>query len=76
MEYIQDYFCCDNCSNRDFKLIYNFSIRFYGVNFSDDLIYDRLTDEIFQCTKCLKTFTKSAIDENLTELKKTRISRS
>jgi hypothetical protein len=76
MEYIQDYFCCDSCNNRDFKLIYNFSIRFYGVNFSDDLIYDKLTDEIFQCTKCLKTFTKSAIDENLTELKKTRKSRN
>ena len=72
MEYIQDYFSCDNCNNRDFKLIYNFSIRFYGVNFSDDLIYDRLTDEIYQCTKCLKTFTKPMIDEALTEFKKMR----
>jgi ribosomal protein L37AE/L43A len=72
MESVQDYFFCSNCHNRDFKLIYNFSIRFYGVNFSDDLIYDRLTDEIYQCAKCSKTFTKAQIDEALSEFKKIR----
>jgi ribosomal protein L37AE/L43A len=76
MEYVQDYFSCSNCNNRDFKLIYNFSIRFYGVNFSDDLIYDRLTDEIYQCTKCSKTFTKPEIEEALSALKKIRKSGS
>jgi ribosomal protein L37AE/L43A len=76
MEYVQDYFSCSNCNNRDFKLIYNFSIRFYGVNFSDDLIYDRLTDEIYQCTKCSKTFTKPEIEEALSAFKKIRKSGS
>ena len=72
MEFVQDYFFCDNCHNKDFKLMYNFSIRFYGVNFSDELIYDKLTDEIYQCTKCNKTFTKVNIEETLAEFKKMR----
>jgi hypothetical protein len=75
MEYVQDYFSCSGCNNRDFKLIYNFSIRFSGVNFSDELIYDRLTDETYQCTKCKKTFTKSQIEETLADYKKRRKSR-
>ncbi|MGD2126003.1 MAG: hypothetical protein PVG99_07980 [Desulfobacteraceae bacterium] len=72
MELIRDYFLCDSCQNKDFKPIYNFSIRFYSVNFSDDLIYDRVTDEIYQCTKCSKTFTKGQIDEALAEFKRKR----
>ena len=69
MDYIQDYFLCDSCQNKDFKLIYSFSIRFRGVNFSDELIYDKLTDEIYQCTKCNKTFTKDQVEEGLNEIK-------
>jgi len=69
---MQDYFVCDSCRNRDFTRIYNFSIRFYTVNFSDELVYDRLTDEIYQCTKCNKTFTKEQIDNVLAEFKKRR----
>ena len=68
----QDYFCCDNCSNKDFKLVYNFSIQFHGVNFSEDLIYDRLTEEIYHCTKCDKTYTKTQTDERLNEFKRKR----
>ena len=49
MDFMQDYFLCDSCQNKNFKQIYNFSIRFHGVNFSEDLIYDKLIDEIFQC---------------------------
>lgn len=69
---IRDYFLCDSCANKDFKCIYNFSLRFHGVNFSDDLIYDQLIDEVYQCTKCHKTFTKKQIEESLNEIKKTR----
>jgi ribosomal protein L37AE/L43A len=72
MDVMQDYFVCDSCRNRDFTRIYNFSIRFYTVNFSDELVYDRLTDEIYQCTKCNKTFTKEQIDNVLAEFKKRR----
>jgi predicted Zn-dependent peptidase len=70
MDYIQDYFLCSSCQNKDFRQIYNFSIRFHGVNFSDDLIYDKLTDEIFQCTKCDKTFTRDEVEQVLDEIRK------
>jgi hypothetical protein len=72
METVRDYFFCDECQNRDFKRIYNFSICFHGVNFSDELIYDKLTEEIYQCTKCRKTFTKEQIDEALAVYKRQR----
>jgi len=70
MEFIKEFFLCDNCENKDFKRIYNFSLRFHSINFSDDLVYDRLIDEIYQCTKCQKTFTKDQIEEVLVKFKK------
>ncbi len=72
MEEIRDYFLCGSCANKDFKLIYNFSLRFHGVNFSDELIYDRLTEEIYYCTRCKKTYTKKQIEDGLAEFKKKR----
>ena len=69
MEVIHDYFLCDACECKDFKRVYNFSLRFHGVNFSDDLIYDRLTDEIYQCVQCNRTFTKDQIEEGLEKIK-------
>ncbi|HBF42900.1 MAG TPA: hypothetical protein DDW42_04590 [Desulfobacteraceae bacterium] len=69
---IHDYFVCDNCASKDFKVVCNFSMRFHGVNFSDDLIYDELTEEIYQCTNCQKTFTKKQIKKGLDELKRMR----
>jgi ribosomal protein L37AE/L43A len=75
MEVMQDYFVCDSCKNKDFTRIYNFSMRFYTVNFSDELIYDKLTDEIYRCTRCNKTFTKEQIDNLLAEFKKKRKTR-
>ena len=72
MDEIQDYFLCDSCANKDFKCICNFSLRFHGVNFSDDLIYDQLIDEVYQCTKCQKTFTKKQIEEGLAQIKRRR----
>ncbi len=68
MDDIREHFRCDSCKNKEFKLIYNFSLRFHKVNFSDELIYDRLMDEIYQCTKCQKTFTKKEIEDGLAEL--------
>ncbi len=72
MDETLDYFVCENCSNRDFKLVYNFFIRFHGVNFSDDLIYDKLTEKIYQCTQCDKTYTQKQIEADLNEFKKKR----
>ena len=67
---IQGYFLCNSCANKDFAVIHNFSLRFHGVNFSDELIYDRLTTEIYQCTNCKKNFTKKQIKEGIRELKR------
>ena len=69
MEVIHEYFICDSCECKDFKRIYNFSLRFHGINFSDDLIYDRLIDEIYQCIGCKKTFTKDQVEEGLQMIK-------
>ncbi|MFC1883710.1 hypothetical protein ACFL2O_02965 [Thermodesulfobacteriota bacterium] len=69
---IRDYFLCDSCQNKNFNLVYTFSIRFHGVNFSDDLIYDKIIEELYQCTHCQKTFTKEQVDKSLMEIRKSR----
>ncbi len=72
MDSIRDCFVCDVCENKDLILVYNFSIRFHKVNFSDELIYDELTEELYQCTNCQKRFTKKQIEEGLAILRKKR----
>ena len=72
MDDILDFFVCDSCSNKDFNRLYNFYLRFHGVNFSDELIYDKMVEERYQCTKCRKTFTKKEIEEGLSQLRKKR----
>ena len=72
MEEIRDYFLCDSCENKEFKLVYSFSMRFHNVNFSDDVIYDKIIDELYECTKCQKTFTKNEIEAKLAQFKKMR----
>ena len=75
METIQDFFICDRCGAKDFTLVYSFSLRFHGVNFSDDLIYDRVTEEFYQCVKCHTRYASEEIERGLMEYKKKRISR-
>ena len=70
MKDARHYFECDECHNRNFKEVYNFSIRFHKVNFSDDMIYDKIVDEMFQCTECGKTFTKKEIEKSMQDIKK------
>ncbi len=69
---IQDFFLCTDCQNRDFRQVFNFSLRFRTVNFSDEWIYDRLTDELYECTRCGMTFSKDEIEETLQKFKKER----
>jgi len=69
---MSDYFSCDNCSNKDFKRVYNFYVRFHGVNFSDDLIYDKMTEEKYECTQCKKTFSKHDIEAGLSAIRSKR----
>jgi len=68
----REYFLCDICANKDFSLIYNFSLHLHKVNFSDDLIYDEIVEEMYQCTNCKKTFTKKHLSEGLAEFRKNR----
>lgn len=70
MDYIHEYFLCDNCSNKNFTRIYNFSMRLHSVNFSEDLIYDEIVEELYQCTKCNKIFTETHIKEAFAEFKR------
>jgi ribosomal protein L37AE/L43A len=72
MDEFRDYFLCDHCQNKDFTLVYNFSLRFHGVNFSNNLIYDRMSEEIYKCTKCEKKFTRGEIEDGLNAVKKSR----
>ena len=65
MDIIKDSFLCDKCSNRNFLRIYNFSVHFRRVNFSDDLIYDEVTEVIYQCIHCKKNFTRHQIEKGL-----------
>jgi hypothetical protein len=70
MNSTREFFLCDGCGNKDFSIIYNFSLHFHGVNFSDRLIYDEVEEELYQCTTCLKLFTKKEIEEGLVVIKK------
>ena len=70
MELIEKYFECSECRNRSFKQIYNFLIRFHTVNFSDGLIYDRLTRETYECTQCGKSYTRNQIEDKLAHFKR------
>lgn len=75
MGLVEDFFLCEKCGSKDFEVIYNFSIRFHGVNFSEDLIYDRVNEANYQCKGCQRKFTKQEIEEGLAGLKKSRILR-
>lgn len=72
MDEILDFFVCDACSNVDFRPVFKFGLRFHGVNFSDELIYDEIVEERYQCTQCHKSFTKKEIEDGLVALRKKR----
>ena len=69
MDDIHEYLYCDGCQNREFTRTYTFSIRFHGINFSEELIYDRVNEEIYQCVKCNKRFSIDQIEEGLSVIR-------
>ncbi len=71
-EEIRDFFECKKCGCRTFRPIYTFSLRFYRVNFSDDLIYDRINEERYECTNCGAIYTMDEIKDALREIKRRR----
>ncbi len=68
MNIIKDYFLCDKCKNKNFIRIYNFSIQFRKVNFSDELIHDEIQEEIYQCSHCKQTFSRHQIESGLKKI--------
>jgi len=64
----KEYFLCDKCNNKNFIKLRNFSVQFRNVNFSDELIYDEVIEEIYQCIHCKKTFTTKQVEAGLKAL--------
>jgi hypothetical protein len=73
MDDIKDYMVCDNCKNKNFIRIYKFALQFRKVNFSDDVMYDEVSEELYQCTHCQKIFTKQQIGARLKDMAKERL---
>jgi predicted nucleic-acid-binding Zn-ribbon protein len=69
---IRDYFECERCGNRNFRAVYTFSLKFHKVNFSDELVYDRINEERFECTKCGAMYSMEQIREALRQIKRRR----
>jgi len=72
MDVMQDFFRCGACQNKDFRQVYNFSMKFRTVNFSEELMYDRITDEVYECTRCGRTFTRDEVEKTLSNFKRNR----
>ena len=72
MEFIEDFFECDACQGTEFKRVYNFGIRFHKVNFSDNLIYDRVGVEKYECVRCGRIFTIEEIESAMADLRRQR----
>ncbi|RJR48223.1 MAG: hypothetical protein C4576_08530 [Desulfobacteraceae bacterium] len=75
MKVMRDFFFCEECRCKAFRQVYTFSMAFQKVNFSDELIYDRVTEESFECTQCGKIYSREQVEERLREFKKSRRSR-
>ncbi len=76
METIKDYLLCDNCKSKNFIKIYSFSTQFRSVNFSDNLIYDEVIEESYQCTHCHKIISKKQIEKRLRDITDARVKAS
>jgi len=62
-------FTCVHCKHTRFSREYIFFMRFQEVDFSDDLVYDRVTEEIYMCQKCGKRTSLEDIKQGLRDIK-------
>jgi hypothetical protein len=65
---IREYFVCDKCGSKDFLPRHSFVIELKTVNFSDDLIYDKIIEECYECKGCGECIKQDQIDAGLREL--------
>ena len=70
MDEVIEFFECDECGKRNFQLVYSFYLRFHRVNFDNQLIYDKIVKETYQCINCGKTYTREDIEQSLDNIKK------
>ncbi len=67
---LSETFLCNECRGKYFIKVYTFSIRFKEVDFSDDLIYDKLEDERYMCGACRATYSQTEVEETLRRAKR------
>ena len=58
-------FVCKSCKSADFNKIYNFSVDFKNVNFSDSLIYDINPKCVYVCIECGERYSYEYIQESI-----------
>lgn len=68
--YISETFLCNDCGGKYFLKVYTFSIRFKEVDFSDEMIYDKMEDERYMCGACRTTYSQKEVDDTLRQAKR------
>jgi len=67
---VKEYFICDRCGCKDFFPRQSFSISFKKVNFSDDMIYDKDTEECWECKNCGVCISEEDIKTGIEDIKR------
>ena len=65
MKHYTKNFNCNHCGSKDFKKVYNFSVNFKNVNFSDNLIYDVNPKCVYVCIECGERYSYKYIQESI-----------
>ena len=58
-------FICLDCKGENFGANYKFSVEFKDVNFTDRLIYDKITEASYFCKECGKVYSQEFIQESI-----------
>lgn len=61
-------FTCEDCKCQEFDKEYEFFVDFKNVNFSDDLVYDKRTEEVYVCKNCGKKYAHDFIQNKIEEI--------
>ncbi len=67
---VHEYYICPQCGNNYFKRVYTFSIKLRKVNFSDDPVYNKITEEFYECIKCKDLTNIDTIEEGIRNIKR------
>jgi hypothetical protein len=70
VEEVKEYFTCDKCGSQNFFTRNSFAILLKKVNFSEDLVYDHITEECYECKECGECINRGDIDDAIREIKR------